>query len=162
MRFHQVSELIEWAGETHGRLSQQYKQLSTQCKDERVRMALMYLAEQEHAAKVALASYLDEEGDARLPALDSWFSDATQFPHLEVIENLCEEAAECSQLLDEATVESLLANTLAIHKTLEDMYRQRAKLARTNNEQALFETLTRGHNAGIRRIVRDMSRLDMY
>lgn len=152
MRFHRVRELLDWAVATHARLSRDYRAQAKTCDDERVRMALLYLADHEHAMQAGLARYLADDGDHR-NALETWFSDTAEFPHPEVVDGLC-------QRLSGQTVDDVLATALTIHKTLEDMYRQRAATAPIEDERALFAALVAGHEAEVRRLVRDMARLD--
>lgn len=152
MRFHRVREVIDWAVQTHGRLATEYRAQAKACNDERVRMALLYLADHEHAMQAALARYLADDGDHR-NALDTWFSDSAEFPHPEVVDGLCR--TPCGRSVDE-----VLATALTIHRTLADMYRQRADTAPIEDERALFAALVAGHEAEVRRLVRDMARLD--
>jgi len=152
MRFHRVREIVEWAVDTHARLASQYDKAGCECTNERARMALRYLAEHERQMQRALARYLDE-GSAHRNVLDTWFDDPTEFPHPTVVARLCEAVGD-------RAVEDLLANALAIHKTMEDLYRHRAETAPIGDERDFFAALATAHEAETRRLVRDMSRLD--
>lgn len=154
MRFHQIREIVSWAVRFHERLAQQYAALAKKSEDERVRMALTYLAEHEHQMQGGLARYLAADSEHR-NVLDTWFSDLTELPHPDVLERLCGCMA-CT------TVDSVLTTALTIHKTLEDMYRHRAEEAAIAAEQAFFASLADGHEAEVRRLVRDMARLETY
>lgn len=154
MRFHQVREIVSWAVDFHEQLAQQYAALAKKTEDERVRMALTYLAEHEHRMQGGLARYLAADSEHR-NVLDTWFSDLTELPHSDVVTRLCADMA-CT------TVDGVLATALTIHKTLEDMYRHRAEEAAIAAEQAFFTALANGHEAEVRRLVRDMARLEAY
>ncbi len=152
MRFHRVRELIEWAVRTHAELARQYEQSSCECVDERARMALRYLAEHERQMHTALSRYL-ADGKEHRNVLETWFDDTTEFPQPSVVARLCDAVGD-------KAVEDLLANALAIHKTMEDLYRHRAETAPIGDERDFFAALAASHEAETRRLVRDMSRLD--
>lgn len=154
MRFHQVREVVRWALDFHTQLAHQYAALGPACKDERVRMALAYLAEHEREMARGLSGYMDSDSEHR-NVLDTWFSDQAEMPHPEVLMRLGE-CAECT------TMESVLSTALTIHKTLEDMYRHRAENAAIADEQGFFNALAGGHAAEVRRLVRDVARLEAY
>lgn len=152
MRFHQIREIIEWAVQTHAGLAHAYEQLAKQCSDERSRMALRYLADHEHQMQAALARYL-ADGSEHRNILETWFDDPTEFPQPTVVARLCDAVGD-------KAIEDLLANALAIHKTMEDLYRHRVETAAINDEREFFAALAASHEAETRRLVRDMSRLD--
>lgn len=154
MRFHQVRDIVAWAADFHARLAQQYTAQAKHCDDERVRMALTYLAQHEHKMQAGLLRYLTPDNQHR-NVLDTWYSDLTEVPHPEVLADLCGCAA-CT------TVESLLANALKMHETLEDMYRHRSEVSSIDAEKAFFTALASGHEAEVRRLVRNMARLEAY
>src|SRR5690554_7087206 len=122
--------------------------------DERVRMALEYLAERERKQEGDLTGYLDDGSD-HSTVLETWFDDPADFPHPPVLERL----PEC---LDCESVQSVLATALAAHRTLQDLYTHRAELAGGSDEKTFFEALGAGHEAEVRRIARDMQRLEDY
>lgn len=152
MRFHQVREVIEWAVQTHANLAHQYDQASCACVDERARMALRYLAEHERQMHTALSRYL-ADGKEHRNVLETWFDDTTEFPQPSVVARLCDAVGD-------KAVEDLMANALAIHKTMEDLYRQHTETASIGDERDFFTALATSHEAETRRLVRDMSRLD--
>ena len=152
MRFHQIREIIEWAVQTHAGLAHAYEQLCKQCGDERSRMALRYLADHEHQMQAELARYLADDSE-HLNLLETWFDDPTEFPHPTVVSRLCDAVGD-------KAMEDLLANALAIHKTMEDFYRHRAETTAIGDERDFFAALAASHEAETRRLVRDMSRLD--
>ena len=154
MRFHQVREVVSWAVDFHAQLAKQYAALAKQSEDERVRMALDYLAEHERKMQRGLGSYLASDSEHR-NVLDTWFSDATELPHPDVLTRLCGCMA-CT------TIDNVLASALTIHKTLEEMYRHRAEDAAIGDEEAFFIALAKGHESEVRRLVRDMARLEAY
>lgn len=154
MRFHQVKELVEWAANFHRRLAEQYTGLAGGEVGERVRMALEYLAEHERKMENDLTEYLADGSDHR-KVLETWFDDPTDFPHPPVLERL-PECIEC------ASVQGVLATALTAHRTLQDLYDYRAERAVGREERDFFEALSRGHEAEVRRIARDMQRLEDY
>lgn len=154
MRFHQVRDIVTWAADFHARLAQQYTAQAKHSDDERVRMALTYLAQNEHKMQAGLARYLTPDNQHR-SVLDTWYSDLTELPHPEVLTDLC----GCSAC---TTVEGLLINALKIHETLEDMYRHRSEVSSIDAEKAFFAALASGHEAEVRRLARNMARLEAY
>lgn len=154
MRFHQVRELVSWAADYHARLAAAYTGMAGGDVGERVRMALRYLAEHERAMQTSLERYLDEGSEHRT-VLDTWFDEPTDFPHAPVLERLSEDMS-CDNM------QSVLATALATHRTLQDLYDHRAENAVTRAETEFFEALTNGHEAEVRRLSRDMQRLEDY
>lgn len=155
MRFHQVKELVDWAAGYHRRLAEQYTALAAgEGVNERLRMALEYLAERERKQESDLTGYLNDGSDHR-QVLDTWFDDPADPPHPPVLERLPEG-------LDGDSVQSVLATALTAHRTLQDLYAHRAELAAGRDETAFFEALAAGHEAEVRRIARDIQRLEDY
>lgn len=154
MRFHQVKELVDWAADYHARLADQYARLAAVGEEERVRMALEYLAQRERKLQGDLLGYLDDGSDHR-SVLEAWFDDPNDFPHAPVLERLPEG-------VDGKRVQDVLATALTAHRTLQDLYAHRAELAGGSDERSFFEALASGHEAEVRRIVRDMQRLEDY
>ncbi|MFQ3788215.1 2-hydroxyacyl-CoA dehydratase [Halomonas sp. A29] len=154
MRFHQVKELVSWAADYHARLAEQYARMASAGSNERVRMALEYLAQRERKLKADLLGYLDD-GSSHRNVLDTWFDDPNDFPHAPVLERL-------PGGVDGESVQSVLATALTAHRTLQDLYAHRADLAGGSDERAFFEALSAGHEAEVRHIARDMQRLEDY
>ncbi|MCC5881624.1 MAG: 2-hydroxyacyl-CoA dehydratase [Halomonas sp.] len=154
MRFHQVKELVEWAADYHARLFEQYTRLAATGNDERVRMALEYLAQRERKQQNDLLGFLDDGSD-HANVLGAWFDDPNDFPHAPVLERL-------PGGINGEGVQRVLATALTTHRTLQDLYEHRAELAGGRDEQAFFEALAAGHEAEVRRIARDMQRLEDY
>ncbi len=154
MRFHQVRELVSWAADYHARLAAAYTGMGGGDVGERVRMALRYLAEHERAMQASLELYLTEDSEHR-SVLDTWFDEPTDFPHAPVLERLSE-GMSCDNM------QAVLATALATHRTLQDLYDHRAANAVTRAETEFFEALTNGHEAEVRRLSRDMQRLEDY
>ena len=154
MRFHQVKELVHWAADYHRRLAEQFTALAGGGVEERVRMALDYLAERERKQESDLTGYLDDGSD-HSQVLETWFDDPNDFPHPLVLERL-------PGCIDCETVQSVLATALTAHRTLQDLYSHRTELAGGREEKAFFEALAAGHEAEVRRIARDIQRLEDY
>ncbi|GEK72276.1 MULTISPECIES: 2-hydroxyacyl-CoA dehydratase [Halomonas] len=155
MRFHQVRELVRWAADYHARLDEAYAQWAAQeGVGERRRMALDYLAEHERRMQHELESYFAEDSEHR-GVLDTWFDDPEAFPHAPVLERL--PGGD-----DGDDVEALLSTALTLHRTLQDLYGHRLERAGSELERAFFEALVKGEDAEVRRLVRDIQRLEAY
>lgn len=154
MRFHQVRDIVTWAADFHAQLAQQYTTQAKSSDDERVRMALTYLAQHEHNMQAGLARYLAPDNQHR-HVLDTWYSDLTELPQPDVLSILCG-CISCT------SVASLLTKALEIHETLENMYRHRSQDSAIDAEKTFFASLASGHEAEMRRMARDMARLESY
>ena len=155
MRFHQVRELVRWAADYHGRLDEAYAGWAAQeVVGERRRMALDYLAEHERRMQRELEAYF-AEGSEHRRVLDAWFDDPEEFPHAPVLERLPEGD-------DGEDVETVLSTALTMHRTLQDLYRHRVERAGSDPEREFFEALVQAEDAEVRRLVRDIQRLEAY
>lgn len=153
MRFHQVKELVRWAADYHGRLEAAYTELAGDAGD-RERMALEYLADHERRMQAELETYFGD-GDDHRRVLETWFDDPADFPHPPVLERF-------PASLSGSGVEALLSLALTQHRTLQDLYRHRAEQAVGGEERDFFEALVQGEDAEVRRLARDMQRLEAY
>ncbi|MDI5892638.1 2-hydroxyacyl-CoA dehydratase [Halomonas rhizosphaerae] len=154
MRFHQVKELVAWAADYHRGLAEQYDQLAAGDVNDRVRMALEYLAEHERKMQIELANYLEEQSDHR-KVLETWFDDPADFPHAPTLDRLIE-CMSCD------SVQDVLSTALTMHRTLQDLYAHRVERASVEAEREFFASLSSGHEAEVRRLARDMQRLEDY
>lgn len=152
MAFRQVKDLLEWIYDFHGRLSDQYTSLADQQPDERIKMALVYLADREQRMREAMASYLE---DADKSLLATWLIDHQNFGHANVLERV----PLCTGCHD---VHDVLANVMAAHQLLKDMYLLRAELADMPEEVELFQQLAAYQDAEARLQARDIARLAIY
>lgn len=152
MRFHRVKEVLDWATALHAGLAARYRTLAHGMAEERLRMALLYLAEHEHEMQAALARYLANY-DAHRNVLDTWFSDTAEFPRAEEIE-------QGIQVGPGTTTADLLDAALNIHHALEDLYRTRRDTAPIDDERELFAALVSLHETESHRLARDMARLE--
>jgi hypothetical protein len=153
MRFHQVRDIVAWACDFHARLAHRYSYQAKRCEHERTRMALSYLAQREHEMQAGLARYLTSDSEHR-HVLDTSYNDLTELPHPQALADLS--VANCKSL------GSVLANALEIHEMLEDMFTRRSEDAAIDAEKALFAALASGQEAEVRRLVRNMARLETY
>lgn len=149
IRFHQIGELLRWIADFHAQQQRCYTEAAESTDDQRVRMALEYLAEHEQTMQSELERYLEQ---AHAELLDTWFDDAVALPHTIAVEH---------QQADHAAldVEDVLATGITVHRTIEALYRQRQVTAPTPEIGELFDALVRHQNAELRRMVRDMGRL---
>ncbi|MEQ6917193.1 2-hydroxyacyl-CoA dehydratase [Halomonas aquatica] len=154
MRFHQVKELVAWAADYHRGLAEQYDQLASGGVSDRVRMALEYLAEHERKMQVDLADYLEEDGGHH-KVLETWFDDPADFPHAPTLDRLADNMAGDS-------VQDVLVTALTMHRTLQDLYAYRVDRSSVEGERDFFASLASGHEAEVRRIARDIQRLEDY
>ncbi|MEQ6890538.1 2-hydroxyacyl-CoA dehydratase [Halomonas sp. CS7] len=154
MRFHQVKELVAWAADYHRGLAERYDRLAAGDVSDRVRMALEYLAEHERKMQTELTRYLEEGSDHR-KVLETWFDDPADFPHAPTLDRLTESMA-CD------SVQDVLATALTMHRTLQDLYAHRIEQASIEAVREFFAALASGHEAEVRRLARDMQRLEDY
>lgn len=150
--FRQVRDLLQWVQSFHEQLGARYLHLADEQQDERMRMALVFLADREDHMRDSIATYL-ERADENL--LETWLIDSQQFGHPPVLERI----PRCMGCRD---VYDVLANVLTAHQMLRDMYRIRAELAETPTEAELFEQLERSQEVEARLQARDLGRLEMY
>ncbi|MBS9403453.1 2-hydroxyacyl-CoA dehydratase [Halomonas sp. TRM85114] len=152
MAFRQVKDLLEWIHDFHARLSDQYTTLADQQPDERMKMALIFLAGREQRMRDAMARYLE---DADEGLLTTWLIDHQNFAH----PSLLERVPLCTGCHD---VHDILANVMTAHQLLKDMYLLRAELAEMPEEAELFQQLATHQDAEARLQSRDIARLEIY
>jgi len=152
MAFRQVKELLEWIVDFHEQLAKQYAHLADEQADERMKMALVFLADREWRMCRSMASYIE---DAEPNLLKTWLIDSQDFGHPGVLSRL----PRCLGCHD---IQDVLANVLTAHQTLKDMYRLRAELAQIPEETELFTRLAENQEVEARLQTRDIARLEMY
>lgn len=152
MSFRQVKELLQWVCDFHEGLAARYVQLASEQGDERMKMALDYLAERERRMRTTIARYLEDD---KTGVLDTWLIDTSEFVHPHVLDRI-PHCADCRDAQD------ILANAMAANQTLKDMYRLRSELAQIPSETELFNELMRNQDAEMRLQARDIGRLEMY
>ncbi|WP_163560813.1 2-hydroxyacyl-CoA dehydratase [Halomonas sp. NO4] len=152
MAFRQVKDLLNWVHDFHDTLAKQYAELAETASDERMRMALVFLADREGRMRDAMAAYLQDANDG---LLNTWLIDSQEFGHPSVLDRI----PRCLGCHD---VQDVLANVMTAHQTLKDMYRLRAELAEVPEESELFTQLAEQQEAEARLQTRDLARLEMY
>lgn len=152
MALRQVKDLLQWVADFHATLGAQYDKLSAQYSDERMKMALSFLAQREEHMQRSLTQFIE---DAQSSVLNVWLQDSQNFVHPKLLERI-PQCVGCDDPQD------ILANSLTAHRTLSDMYRLRAELSQVPGEQELFEDLARHQEAEARLQARDFGRLAMY
>jgi hypothetical protein len=152
MAFRQVKELLAWIHDFHEQLGHQYARLADEQQDERMKMALVFLADRERRLQEGMAAYL---GDADEGLLTTWLIDSQEFVHPRVLERI-------PQCLGCHDTHDILANVMTAHQTLKDMYRLRAELASIPEETELFTHLAEQQDAEARLQTRDLARLEIY
>ncbi|MGQ7271124.1 hypothetical protein [Marinobacter sp. DSM 11874] len=148
MAFKQLKNLIEWITEYHELLEKQYEMLAAVQEDERIQMALSFLASREHRQAEAMEDFLQDADD---DLMDAWLVDSQDFESRRI--------PACTGCHD---IQDVLKNILASHNTLTEMYELRAKLAQNNREAELFTELAANQQAEARLQSRDIGRLEMY
>ncbi|MFO8045369.1 MAG: 2-hydroxyacyl-CoA dehydratase [Halomonas sp.] len=152
MAFRQVKDLLAWIHDFHEQLSLQYVHLADNQQDERMKMALVFLADRERRMQEGMMAYL---GDANEGLMTTWLIDSQEFGHPQILERI----PRCLGCHD---VHDILANVLMAHQTLKDMYRLRAELSSIPEETELFTRLAEQQDAEARLQTRDLARLNMY
>lgn len=152
MAFRQVKELLQWVCDFHQSLSVRYARLASEQSDERMQMVLEFLADREQRMHQAMMQYLQ---DANPGLLSTWLIDTQEFAHPYVLDRI----PGCPDCRD---VQDILANVMAAHQMLKDMYRLRSELAQTPEEAELFNELMKNQDAEMRLQVRDIGRLETY
>ncbi|MFO7529494.1 MAG: hypothetical protein R6W86_11910 [Marinobacter sp.] len=152
MAFKQLKDLIEWITEYHELLEQQYETLAGMRKDERMHMALSFLASREHIQAEAKEDFLQDADD---DLMDAWLVDSQQFDSRRIPGQI----PACTGCLD---IQDILKNIPGSHKTLTEMYELRSKLAQNDREAELFRELASSQQAEARLQSRDIGRLEMY
>ncbi|MGM1051099.1 MAG: 2-hydroxyacyl-CoA dehydratase [Pseudomonadota bacterium] len=152
MAFRQVKDLLAWIHDFHEQLSLQYVHLADNQQDERMKMALVFLADRERRMQEGMMAYL---GDADEGLMTTWLIDSQEFGHPQILERI----PRCLGCHD---VHDILANVLMAHQTLKDMYRLRAELSSIPEETELFTRLAEQQDAEARLQTRDLARLNMY
>lgn len=152
MAFRQVEELLQWVCDFHESLAAKYSQLASEQNDERMKMTLDFLADREQRMRLTIARYI-EHADSGL--LGTWLADTQDFVHPQVLDRV----PQCPDCRD---VQDIMANAMAAHQTLKDMYRLRSELAQIPSEENLFDELMKNQDAEMRLQARDIARLEMY
>jgi hypothetical protein len=152
MAFKQVKDLIEWITEYHEMLEKQYKALASSQGDERMQMALSFLASREHHLAEMMEDFLQDADD---DLMDSWLVDSQEFDSRRIPSHI----PECTGCDD---IHDVHKNILQAHKTLTEMYELRSHLAQSPREADLFRELAANQQAEARLQSRDIGRLDMY
>lgn len=152
MAYRQVKDLLQWTASFHETLGAQYRRLSTEHADERMKMALDFLADRAEHMHHSMIRYIES---ANSDLLDVWLLDSQEFVHPRLLDRI----PRCMGCRDPQDV---LANVLTAHQTLKDMYRLRAELGQMPAEKQLFQELADNQDAEARLQTRDLGRLDMY
>lgn len=152
MAYRQVKDLLQWVVSFHEALGAQYKGLAAEHSEERMKMALAFLANREQRMALAVSRYLEKPNNA---VLDVWLLDSQEFVHPQLLERI----PRCMGCHDP---QDILMNVTTAHQTLKDMYRLRAELAQLDAEKQLFLALADSQDAEARLQTRDIGRLEMY
>jgi hypothetical protein len=152
MAIKQLKDLIEWITEYHELLEKKYESLADRQQDERMKMALQFLAGREHRQADAMEEFLQ---DADEDLMDLWLQNLQEFDQ----RNLSDKLPVCSGCESNLDILNYLGEA---HKTLTDLYNNRAQLARNQRERALFQGLSINQQAEARLQTRDIGRLEMY
>lgn len=151
MRYNQIKDLVEWAAGFHARMARQYSDAADNADDERLQMALTYLASRELKMKTGLEG-LFHDGSDHSKVLETWFDESGEFPEPPELDLLAEQTVTGS-------IEDAMKTATTAHQRLQSMYEHRALRARIEPEAEFFDSLAVGHHAEIRHIVASMEEL---
>ncbi len=155
VHFKQVRELVQWVADYHAHLKGLYTaKAAASDVGERLKMSLSYVAEHEESLRSELEQYLAEDS-VHKGVLDTWFEEAVDAPDAPLLEKSPDTLALHS-------VQDVLDNTLASHHMLQALFTQRAEHAVAGTESELFTSLANQYEAELRRLVRNMQRLEDY
>ncbi|WP_447895800.1 2-hydroxyacyl-CoA dehydratase [Vreelandella sp. GE22] len=147
-RYNQVKDLLTWAQDFHGRMAKQYSEGAARTDNERLAMALTYLASREVKMRSGLEAIFHDGSDHR-EVLELWFDETSDFPRPPKLEALYERGVAAS--IDEA-----IETASEAHELLRALYEHRAECAKIEPEEAFFTSLAQGHEAEVRKLVTSM------
>lgn len=153
--FKQIRALLQWVADYHAHLKDMYTARGAIGQpDERLRMALGYVAEHEEKMQEELQKYLSTESSHRT-IVDTYFEEPVEAPDTPLLEKDADSLAADS-------VQAVLKTAMDSHKLLKELYDERARHAVGDTERELFDSLSGHYEAEIRRLVRNMQRLEDY
>lgn len=153
MRYNQIKDLVEWAVSFHSRMARQYSDAADVADNERLQMALSYLASRELKMKTGLEDLFHDNSGHR-DVMETWFDDSSDFTHpLEL------ELDRLAELTVTGSIEDAMNVATEAHKRLQELYEHRASHSRVESEEEFFNALAEGHNAEIRHIVASIEEL---
>lgn len=152
MAFKQLKDLIEWITEYHEMLEKQYETLASSQDNERMRMALSFLASREHHLAEMMEDFLQDADD---DLMDCWLVDSQGFDSRKISSHI----PKCTGCED---IHDVHKNVMQANKILTDMYELRSMLAQNAREEELFRELAENQQAEARLQSRDIGRLEMY
>ena len=152
MRYNQIKDLVVWAESFHKCMAHQYSDAADKTDNERLRMALTYLASRELRMQKGLND-LFHDGSNHKEILETWFDESSEFPEPPELEQLTEKSVAGS--VDEVTRTAVEA-----HQKLQSLYEHRASRARIEPEAEFFDSLAQGHNAEARKLVTSMQEFE--
>ncbi|MFB9868190.1 2-hydroxyacyl-CoA dehydratase [Vreelandella sulfidaeris] len=151
MRYNQVKDLVEWAAGFHTRMARQYGEAAENADNERLKMALDYLASRELQMKTGLEDLFHDSTD-QSEVLETWFDESGEFPEPPELDRLAEQSVTGS-------IDDAMETATTAHQRLQAMYEHRALRARIKPEAEFFDSLAEGHNAEIRKMVASIEEL---
>lgn len=153
MRYNKVRDLIEWAAGYHGRMAMQYSAAADETDNQRLAMALTYLASSEFKMKSGLEALFQHNGSNHDEVLDTWFDDSGDFPQPPILEALVSQTVANS-------IDEVVATAVESHQNLQALYEHRASRAKIEPEEEFFNSLAQGHNAEARKLVTSMKEFE--
>ncbi|WP_043527028.1 hypothetical protein [Litchfieldella xinjiangensis] len=155
MRFQRVRDLVSWVADYHGSLADQYSKFAAINSQDRVRMALEYVADHERMMQKQMQTYLDEDSDHQ-GILDTWFDDPVDFTQLPpIIERLDE--GKCCQ-----SVQQVTDTVLETHKSIQNIYELRADRANVESDTEFFDMVSKDHDNEVKRLITNIQRVEEY
>lgn len=153
MRYQQVKELVQWIADFHGSMADQYEKLAAIHSNDRVRMALEYMAERERQLQTEMQTYL-HDSSAHRGVLDTWFDDPVDYTKLPPVVDRLAEGKGCQ------SVQDVIDTALTAHQTIQEIYELRADRANVENDTEFFTMLAEDHDTEMKRIMQNLQRIE--
>ncbi|UYG01338.1 MULTISPECIES: 2-hydroxyacyl-CoA dehydratase [unclassified Halomonas] len=147
-RYNQVKDLITWAADYHARMAKRYSDGADRTDNERLSMALTYLASREVKMQSGLEA-LFHDGSDHSEVMELWFDETGDFPQPPRLEAITQRSVADS-------IDGVIETASEAQENLRALYAHRAECAKIEEEAAFFNSLAEGHEAELRKIVTSM------
>lgn len=147
--YKKTSEIIDFIGSFHKKMSEYYMKLNEETKKQRMKMLLDYLIEHEKQREETLANYQKE---ASSKVLNNWFK--------YVPENIPYDCFDDIVFDPEMSVDDVVINTLRLNDCLIEMYKDLIKETEVEEVKELFNSLLKRLEKEEKNLVRDATTLN--
>ncbi|MFG6667428.1 2-hydroxyacyl-CoA dehydratase [Halomonas sp. HNIBRBA4712] len=144
-RYNQVKDLMKWAAGYHARMAKRYSDGAERTDDERLSMALTYLATREVKMRSGLEA-LFHDGSDHSEVMELWFDESGDFPQPPKLDAIVESNVSTS-------IDGVIETASEAQENLRALYAHRAECAKIEAERTFFDALAQGHEAELRKIV---------